>query len=153
MSMELNYDKWIHLDAEDLAEMGIKKAYDQLLPVSAAPIEERKDVDKPSYGVICLGKEYVIFDGDDGFDSWGNATFTFFDIVNRQLEQTNYRFFAINGGNDLGGMFLTSADAEAAKKSLPNKQDWPYLPKPEPLGTVSITKRSDERDSLNHWQD
>jgi len=38
------------------------------------------------------------------------------------------RFFAINGGNDLGGMFLTTVEAEEARKSLPRKQDWPYLP-------------------------
>ena len=137
MSTELNYDELIMLDAEDLAETGIKSAYDELQPVlrkyipSAAPIQERMDNDRPSYSVVCLGKEYVIYNGDDQDDSWGNATFALFDIVNRQLEQTDFRFFAINGGNDLGGMFLTHAEAEAARKSLPRKQDWPYLPKLE----------------------
>ena len=51
--------------------------------------------------------------------------------MNRQLEKTDFRFFAINGGNDLGGMFRTYAEAEAARKSLPRKEDWPYLPKLE----------------------
>ncbi|HTE40988.1 MAG TPA: hypothetical protein VK629_09160 [Steroidobacteraceae bacterium] len=32
MSLALNYDDLIVLDAEDLAETGIKTAYDQLLP-------------------------------------------------------------------------------------------------------------------------
>ncbi len=31
-SLELDYDELVHLDAEDLAETGIKKAYDELLP-------------------------------------------------------------------------------------------------------------------------
>jgi hypothetical protein len=51
--------------------------------------------------------------------------------VNRQLAQTPYRLFAINGGNDLGGMFLTVDEAETAKKSLA-KRAWPYLPVAEP---------------------
>jgi len=32
MGKELNYDNWISLDAETLAEAGIKSAYDELLP-------------------------------------------------------------------------------------------------------------------------
>lgn len=137
MSFSLNYEELIPLDAEDLAETGIKAAYEELLPAlrkyisSAAPIQERIDSDSPSYSVACLGKEYFIYGGEDQEESWGNATFALFDIVNRQLEKTNHRFFAINGGNDLGGMFLTHVEAEAARKSLTSKQDWPYLPKHE----------------------
>lgn len=135
MSVALNYDDPIVLDAEALAETEIRSAYDELLPVlrkyipSAAPIQERIDSDSPSYSVVCLGTEYFIYGGNDQDESWGNATFALFDLVNRQLDRTNYRFFAINGGNDLGGMFLTPAEAETAKKSLPRKADWPYLPK------------------------
>jgi hypothetical protein len=54
-----------------------------------------------------------------------------FSIVNAQLKNSTHRFYAINGGNDLFGMFLTPAEATAAQKSLPNKSDWPYLPKDE----------------------
>ena len=78
--------------------------------------------------VSCLGTDYPIYAKGDEDESWGRATFALFDIVNRQLAKTPYRFFAINGGNDLGGLFLTPPQAEAAKKSLPRKQDWPYLP-------------------------
>jgi hypothetical protein len=92
VAADLNYDELVILDAEALAETGLKAAYEELLPhltkyfASAAAVTERIDNDAP------------------------------------------YRFFAINGGNDLGGMFLTPAQAEAAKQSLPRKQDWPYLP-------------------------
>lgn len=47
MGKELNYDNWISLDSETLAEAGIKSAYDELLPAlrkyipAPAPIEER----------------------------------------------------------------------------------------------------------------
>jgi hypothetical protein len=54
-----------------------------------------------------------------------------FTIVNDQLATSEYRFYAINGGNDLGGMFLTPAQAAAAQKTLPNRTDWPYFPRDE----------------------
>jgi hypothetical protein len=134
VAADLNYDELIPLDAEALAETGLKAAYEELLPrlkkyvASPAPVSERIDHDAPSYAVTCLGTEYPIYAEGDEDESWGRATFALFDIVNRQLAKTPYRFFAVNGANDLGGMFLTPAQAEAAKQSLPRKQDWPYLP-------------------------
>ena len=134
MGYELNYDDFIPLDAEALAEGGIAEAYDELGPslrkyvVDPAKVEEAIDSNSPSYSVSCSGKNYFIYGSDDQEESWGRATFAFFSIVNRQLEGTQYRFYAINGGNDLGGMFLTPEQVERAKRSLPRKADWPYLP-------------------------
>ena len=134
LAADLNYDAMIPLDAEALAETGVKAAYEKLLPrlkahvASPAAVSERIDSDAPSDAVSCLGTEYPIYAKGDQDESWGRATFALFDIVNRQLAKTPYRFFALNGGNDLGGMLLTPAQAEAAKKSLPRKKDWPYLP-------------------------
>ncbi len=68
---------------------------------------------------------------DANENNWGNATFALFDIVNRQLEDTPYRFYAIYGGNDLSGMFLTEEACDEAILSLPRKMDWPYLPTPK----------------------
>jgi hypothetical protein len=134
----LNYDEMLILDAKSLAEGGMLSAYeDEIIPalqrlgVNPVPIEEELDPDKPSYTVIAPGKTYVIYSRDvksSEENSWGNATFALFDIVNRQLEGTPYRFYAINGGNDLGGMFLTEAMREEAIESLERKADWPYLP-------------------------
>src|SRR5262249_21623357 len=141
MSFVLDYDRWIHLDAEDLAETGMREAYERLLPElrkyvpHPARIEEVIDNDTPRYSVRCVSREYAIYgaeqDDEDGY-SWGRATFAFFSIVNDQLAASEYRFFAINGGNDLGGMFLTPAQARAAQETLPNRKDWPYLPPDEP---------------------
>jgi hypothetical protein len=134
LAFELNYDELVPLDAEALAEVGIARAYEELVPAlrkyvaAPAEIREKIDNDDPSYTVSCLGRDYFIYGGTDQEKSWGRATFALFDIVNRQLEGTRYRLFAVNGGNDLGGIFLTLERAEAAKKSLPRKQDWPYLP-------------------------
>ena len=138
MEIMLNYDEMIFLDAESLAEGGIASAYEeeiipalQRLGFNPWEIEEELDPEKPSYTIITPGKNYVIYSPDvesSGENSWGNATFALFDIVNRQLEGTPYRFYAINGGNDLGGMFLTEKVRNEAIKSLDRKDDWPYLP-------------------------
>jgi hypothetical protein len=100
-----------------------------------ARIEEVIDDDTPRYSVRCGTRDYAIYgaeqDEENG-NSWGRATFAFFSLVNDQLADSEYRFFAINGGNDLGGMFLTPAQARAAHDTLPNRKDWPYLPTDEP---------------------
>jgi hypothetical protein len=137
MMFTLDYDKMLLLDAEDLAEGGILRVY-QSLRVSLsqyiaepAQVQEVVDDDKPSYIVKCDEQEYVIYSTalpDDEGQSWGRAAHAFFKIVNDQLSQSERRLYAINGGNDLGGMFLTRVDCEAARKSLPRKEDWPYLP-------------------------
>ena len=142
MSFDLDYDQWIHLDAEDLAETGIAEAYESLLPQlrlyvdDPASVEELIDNDTPRYSVRCREREFAIYGpelaDDSGDNSWGRATYAFFEIVNEQLAVSPYRFYAINGGNDLGGMFLTPEQAKAAQKGLPRQLDWPYLPNDEP---------------------
>ena len=141
MSDILDYDQLVILDAEDLAEAGILEAYESLLPElqkyvpEPAQVEEVIDHEVGSYAVKCGTREFVIYSPaleDQGGESWGRATVAFFTIINDQLAHSPYRFYAINGGNDLGGMFLTPAQAEAAQKGLPNRTDWPYFPKDEP---------------------
>jgi len=136
-SYGLNYDQMVILDAEYLAETGIGEAYYGLLPklrqfVShPADVEEVEDPDRPYYSVRSQDFEYVIYAPslpDSEGQAWGRATYAFFAIVNRQLGQSKYRFYAINGGNDLGGIFLTEAECEASQRNLPNRTDWPYIP-------------------------
>jgi hypothetical protein len=140
MGFTLNYADAIHLDAEALAEGGIAEAYESLLPhlrkfvKNPAGIEEDRDDDAPSYSVRCGDSNFEIYapDLDEGQgNSWGRATVALFSMVNVQMKNSTHRFYAINGGNDLFGMFLTPAEATAAQKSLPNKSDRPYLPKDE----------------------
>jgi hypothetical protein len=137
MKSTLDYGKMLFLDAETLAEAGIKEAYQSLVRVLSqyvsepAQVEEVVDNDAPSYVVKSGDLEYVIYSPalpDEEGQSWGRATYAFFKIVNDQLTKSEYRLYAINGGNDLGGMFLTQTECEVARKSLPHKQDWPYLP-------------------------
>jgi len=132
---ELDYSKMIFLDAEELAEAGIARAYDSLLPElrkcvsNTAEIEEIVDNSAPTYLVRWRDVKYPIYSPPvDQADAWARATCTFFKIVNDQLAASDYRLYAINGGNDLGGMFLTESEWKEAQRSLPRKLDWPYLP-------------------------
>ena len=134
---ELNYDNLIHLDAEDLAEQGIKEAYEQIkikLKIyieKPAEIIEKLDNNIPSYSVVSGGKNYEIYGSglaDGEGRSWGRAAYVLFNIVNEQLKDQKVKFYAINGGNDLGGMFLTEEEYNDAIKSLERKSDWPYIP-------------------------
>jgi len=131
---KLDYDRLIPLDAEDLAETGIAEAYQALQPElrkyvpEPATVEESTDDDAPRYSVKCRGREFLIYGPNDEKESWGRATFAFFTLVNDQMAHSEYRLYAINGGNDLGGMFLTEAQAQHARQALPRKEDWPYLP-------------------------
>jgi hypothetical protein len=141
MGFELDYSKMIILDAEDLAEGGIQAAYKELLPTLLEYVKEVDEINEaledeaPSYSVRHRDHEYFIYgpaleDDRDG-RSWGNATYALFSIVNTQLAGSPCRFYAINSGNDLGGMFLTPEQCEAAKKTLERKSDWPYFPSAE----------------------
>jgi len=133
----LDYEQAIHLDAEDLAEQGIGKAYERLLPelgkhvAQPAEVQEVIDDDLRSYAVRCNGEEHLIYSSNEPNserESWGRATYFFFQVVNSQLTTTGVRFYAINGGNDLFGMFLSQEHAQAVRAGLPRKADWPYLP-------------------------
>jgi hypothetical protein len=95
-------------------------------------IEEIIDNDAGSYSVKFRNREYAIYRTWDDYGSWYNATYAFFAIVNDQLADSKYRFFAINGGNDLGGIFLTPSEAKTAQEGLADKRDWPYMPTNEP---------------------
>lgn len=135
----LDYDRSIQLDAEELAEGGIAEAYRKLLPEvmryvpEPAQVHESLDPSTPSYSITYGDEVFVIYEPGKEDDSWGRATFALFAIVNDQLTRvrSDYHFYAINGGNDLFGMFLTQADVEAARASLPTR-DWPYLPDDQP---------------------
>lgn len=131
----LNYDEMILLDAENLAETGIKEGFQQVLGSLKKHVSEPERVEElinnklPSYSVKSMGVTYEIYSPKTPEnESWGNATFALFSIVNQQLKNSNYRFYAINSGNDLGGMFLTEIQYKHAISSLKNKTDWPYIP-------------------------
>lgn len=134
----INYEEAISLDAEALAEGGIAEGYESVLPKlrqfveSPQNVEEDRDDDIGQYSVRCRGREFKICGSDldeDESNSWGRATFALFSIVNEQLKDSTHRFYAINGGNDLFGIFLTPEELQAAQQSLPDRCDWPFLPK------------------------
>src|SRR5215813_5996895 len=134
MDFKLDYSKMIILDAEDLAEGGIQAAYKDLLPELLKYVKEADEITEvldnkgSSYTVRHHDRTYSIYASEFDDASWANATYALFSIVNAQLAGSPYRFYAIYGGNDLGGIFLTSEQYEQARRTLERKDDWPYLP-------------------------
>jgi hypothetical protein len=136
-AQELDYSRAIHLDAEELAEQGMVEGYVRLLPelkaYVAAPLvlSEKVETERGRYAVLAGGAVQDIFPsplGGDEYESWGVATAALFEIVNRQLITAPVKFYAINSGNDLMGIFLTEHQADAARKTIKRRSDWPYLP-------------------------
>lgn len=135
----LDYNEVVQLDAEELAEQGILSAYEQLLPrlkrYVGSPLEvtEEIDNDAATYSVAAAGKKYEIWDdGAKNPDGWERATVAFFEIVNANLASSEYRFYALYGGNDLTGLFLTEAEFAAARRAIKKRSNWPWVPVMEP---------------------
>jgi hypothetical protein len=133
----LDYDKLIQLDAENLAEQGIADAYQQILPAlrehvgHPAELFEILDADLPAYTIQCNGDEYIVYSAEESGsekESWGRATYFLFLIVNKQLMGTDVQFYAIDGGNNLAGIFLSPEQAMLAQTSIKNRTEWPYIP-------------------------
>ncbi|MEP3653266.1 MAG: hypothetical protein ABJO36_00055 [Litorimonas sp.] len=129
----------IHLDAEELAEQGLATFYDFIQPelskfiAAPNPLTEIRD-ENDFYFVESGGYVWPIVDETSmtSGDVWLNAAFAFFEMVNQQLRDTDYKLYAFYAGNDLSGMFLTEEEAEQSMAKLPSKADWPYLVTLEP---------------------
>lgn len=133
----LDYEQLVHLDAERLAEQGILSAYTELSAelerYSPSPLEVREVIgnDGLGYSVYAGEQQYVVWeviDGAQNEDGWERATVAFFQIVNARLKNSSHRFYAINGGNDLFGLFLTEEEFAAARRAIPKRSDWPWMP-------------------------
>ncbi|HEY6863521.1 MAG TPA: hypothetical protein VI319_06435, partial [Burkholderiales bacterium] len=135
----LDYDQVVSLDAEDLAEQGILAAYQALLPqlrqYAASPLEltETIDNDAAMYSVCAGDQKFEIWEaGAKNPDGWERATVAFFQIVNASLTSSPYKFYALYGGNDLSGIFLTEVEFAAARRAIKEPSNRPWLPVDEP---------------------
>lgn len=129
----------IHLDAGRLAERGIRPAYRTIGPllrrvgVEPRPLSEGGERIVGTYSVRCGDQTYEIAglhltdDGDAAIEA--RATWTLFDLVNRQLDGTGYRFFAVGVGPRLCGWLLSGEQARVAFETAPEgSRERPYLP-------------------------
>ncbi len=136
----INYELAIHLDAESLAEMGMKEAYVELqrqsvdIEVQWAPMREMFDGKNEgfdggaNYRVEVNRKVYPVFGSTPANDPWAVATATFFDVVNSQLSDFPFKFYAINAGNDLYAIRLTAEEFKRAQLYHMGSPYGPYLP-------------------------
>jgi hypothetical protein len=117
-----------HADAEDLAEGGVGDFLRKIEPflnangIALTHVED--DVSEQGYSVTVNGTRTRIFDTDELHQRetqkqpgliWGLSGARAFAIVNGLLEEagSEERLYAVNGGNDLFGFFLTQALREA----------------------------------------
>lgn len=133
-TVPFDYDDLVLLDAEDLAEGGILEAYQQLHPTlrqhGAAEIDiaEEVDEDAGTYTVLADGTRYPIYGEGVEEDAWILATIAFFDIVNAGMANATHRFYALYGGNDLAGIFLTDEQFRLAQECFKRAKDRPWVP-------------------------
>jgi hypothetical protein len=138
-------DDIVLLDAEELAEEGILQAYEQLHPqlrqheAEEVDIAEEVDADHGTYTVLAGERRYEIYGEDVEEDAWVLATIAFFDIVNAGLAHATHRFYALYGGNDLAGIFLTQEQYQAAMQSIARPSERPWIPvnRPPDYGFVA----------------
>ena len=127
-------DDIILLDADDLAEGGILEAFEQLHPqlrqYDAADIDiaEEFDAETHTYAVLADGKRYDIRGDGVAGDRWALATVALFDIVNASLAGSSHRFYALYGGHDLAGIFLTEDQFYQARRRIERHVHWPWTP-------------------------
>jgi hypothetical protein len=114
--------RFFHADAEDLAEGGILGFLETIASflategVTVPEIEE--DLAEDHYRLNLAGSDFGIYEPEDVAREetepgrvWAIATVRTFELVNRLLATaaSQERLYAVNGGNDLFGMFLTPA--------------------------------------------
>lgn len=129
------YEEVVSLDAERLAEGGMIEVYDEIEPVIVShggrpdTLQAHNDAKTDRYSIAHRGITYPVSGGDISVaQGWGNAAAVFFEIVNRQMEGSEYRFYALNHGNDLQGVFLTDKQYAAARAFHRRGADTPFRP-------------------------
>jgi len=132
-------------DAENLAEGGVGEFLSELtsfLEQQEVHISRVEDlVRDDEYKVLVGGQEHLIWNADELSRAetelgllWGMATVRTFALVNARLTQagSSERLYAVYGGNDLLGFFLTEKLRDAVRGHADaTLESWPYLPKAE----------------------
>lgn len=133
-AMSKDEDVYVLTDAEDLAEGGIKEKYDEILDEIRKYVKEPVEIQETRgeygefYRVTAGGVEYPIYEDPNDEESWGRAAVAFFDIVNRQLVGSGIEFYAVYGGNEMMGVFLTPAEFDNMRQKNQDRGEWPYRP-------------------------
>ena len=109
-----------HADAEELAEGGVLGFLEEVSPFLAAEgvaVPDTQDhITEDNYKLRWAGQEHLVYDASDLAREekepgrlWAIATVRTFSLVNGLLGSTRSqeRLYAVNGGNDLFGLFLT----------------------------------------------
>jgi hypothetical protein len=114
--------RFFHADAEELAEGGILGFLGTIAPFLATEgvtvPEIQEDLSEDRYRLKLASSDFEIYGPEDVAREatepgrvWAIATVRTFELVNQLLATTKSqeRLYAVNGGNDLFGLFLTQA--------------------------------------------
>lgn len=86
-----------------------------------------------TYAIEHRGSVYPVSGGRISAEQgWANAAAVLFEVVNRQMEGSEYRFYALDHGNGLQGVFLTERQFTAARAFHRKGTDIPFVPTREP---------------------
>ena len=133
-----DYDRLIHLDAENLFEQGMLDGYNDIIPklsqfAKPAQMVEIVSDSTDDYVIEILNKQYYLFDDDIAqrsiYEGWALATYTIFHVVNLQMVDSDYKLYALYGANDLHGVFMTEEEVIERRRAFKDKHsEWPYIP-------------------------
>jgi hypothetical protein len=116
-------------DAEDLAEGGMIAALFDIGPkltVRSRPIEKLEErFEEERHSLIVNDSTFVVGPGED---PWHAAAATFFEAVNFLLQnnRSGERAYALYGGNDLHGVFLTPQMLDVMRTYTNDEKERPY---------------------------
>ena len=119
----------VHLDAENLAEGGMIAALFDIgtkLTVRSVLIERLEEqFDEERHSLIVNDSTFVVRADED---RWLAATVAFFEALNFLLREnrSGERAYALYGGNDLHGVFLTPMMLDVIKTHTNNEKEQPY---------------------------
>ncbi|THF53020.1 hypothetical protein E6C50_02085 [Flavobacterium supellecticarium] len=132
-----NTNKFVRIDAEELAEFNFDSFVPQLKKILAKrnvslSVEKTEEIEK-TYEIkinnlrVQLYNEWQLNDGS----FWKAASTNFFKSLNQILKENKVeeRFYLVNGGNDLSALLLTESQYKIFSKkynSIPN--DLPIMP-------------------------
>lgn len=125
--------RFVHLDAENLAEEGLFNALLEMGPnirLRGGEITalETLQADGTTYRVAVNGVPYEVYGPDTYQDSWPLATQTFWQIVTDLTPNSDDRFYVLGLGNDLMGAFLPESLVPFFQATGSGPYNVPYIP-------------------------
>jgi hypothetical protein len=135
-TIQFSDNRFYFVDGEALFEIGGLTEYLDIVKVSFDKLNLKLEYSDEisdhegnfwNHTIKLNGKEYIAFRGEFSYKDWGIALANFVKMLNDQLEiqQSDERFYPINGGNDGQVVLLSKQQFEFIRTVYPNNDDHP----------------------------